>query len=257
MKTKLSAAARDRVRRRVRGLASGLKPRGEGWTRLLSEGLMGLSVEGGKLTFEMREVVRGLSRGELRLLAGVPGRLARASASMVLIGVGKCISAAQTAAGVEPLGRALSEFEARVLRQVFGASLDLERPRIKEGPAGLASLVTDRPFVHGDVLYLHRNRLSSRLLVHEAVHWWQNQNGGPDYMLLSLLSQAWGAGYEWWPDVPGRPWSELEVEQQASFIEHAHAAGASRGGAWWVNGTDLQDYLQDALRELRAGRGAP
>ncbi|NJO56034.1 MAG: hypothetical protein HC834_06345, partial [Rhodospirillales bacterium] len=46
------------------------------------------------------------------------------------------------------------------------------------------------------VTYLKDARLEPGLLVHEAVHWWQSQHGGPDYMLGSLVDQALGDAYD-------------------------------------------------------------
>ena len=69
-------------------------------------------------------------------------------------------------------------------------------------------------------------------------------------------------------DVPATPWAGLQPEQQAAFLEAATTNGAFNPGRCFerfdVSGcmtggtpTALDTYLQTALREIRAGRGAP
>lgn len=192
----------------------------------------------------------------LRALTGFPRSVAGLCGAALLMGVGKLIAAAQTVSGLERPGRTLTSTERDLLRGVFGDALALEPLRIKTGPCGVGSL-TDRPFVHGHVLYLKGWRLSPALLVHEAVHWWQNQNGGADYMLDSLWSQVVGLGYDWRRSVPATPWRDLETEQQARLIEDAFRAGYFDTGRFYYGGLNLSPYLDEAVASLRSGRGAP
>lgn len=110
--------------------------------------------------------------------------------------------------------------------------------------------------------------VNGELLVHEVAHVWQYQNGGTDYMSEALYSQAYGKGYNWAMSVPDTLWKELEPEQQAEFLESAYRYGAfdpdsPRYGRFSsrVEGSnrpiDLTPYLQTALQEVHAGRGAP
>lgn len=190
------------------------------------------------------------------VLLVVPRALVSVLGALAFHGVGKLLSAAQTAVGLESEGRPLSQRERALLRLVFHDALDLDRLRIKSGPCGLAGL-THRPFVHGEVLYLKTWALEPGLLVHEAVHWWQHQHGGPGYMLDSLWSQAFGRGYAWEASVPGREWADLEVEEQAAFIEAAFRHGFFSTGRLVIEEVDLTLAARAAVTELRSGRGAP
>lgn len=188
-----------------------------------------------------------------RLLPKVVGSFA---SGVTFLGVGKLIAAFQTAVGVEPKGRPLSDIERHLLRMVFHEALDVEPLCIKNGRCGVASL-TDRPFVHGHVLYLHRWPLEPAILVHEAVHWWQYQHGGADYMADSICSQMWGKGYDWQQSFGVAAWPELETEQQAQLVEDAFRSGFFETGCFEVECEDRAACLEKLLDTLRAGSGAP
>ncbi|MEO1231740.1 MAG: hypothetical protein AAFZ18_22810 [Myxococcota bacterium] len=252
--TMLSSPARERLEARLR--RAGRPPRrpsGAVSARIIEagHGTLRACVKTACLAWGLGED-RGASWG---LLLGLPRAALSLSAAALFLGVGKVLSAFQTGFGLEAPGRALNPNERATLQRVFGDALDLEPLRVKEGPAGVASL-TSRPFVHGHCLYLKSWTLTPPILVHEAVHFWQYQHGGADYMLESLLSQAFGRGYDWQNDV-GAPWSELETEQQASVIEDAFRAGYFATGSFVVDGADLSGVLEGYVAELRAGRGAP
>jgi hypothetical protein len=175
----------------------------------------------------------------------------------IMIG-GKHVSAIQTLVGLEKAGRKLTDAEIAVLKKVYGDTIDYDQVRIKEGFAGVWSL-NDRPFAHGNTIYMKDNTITDALLVHEMAHVWQHQNGGTDFMSEALMSQWWGNGYDWEKSVPGTKWAELEPEQQAKFLEAAFESGFFDGpGRTFVhNGVDYTDYLKDALKQVRAGQGAP
>lgn len=179
-------------------------------------------------------------------------------ADALLLGLGKGVSAIQTLIGLEPVGRKLTEEEIAILRQVYGDSIDYDQVRIKEGKAGLFS-TNDRPFVLGNTVYMKGREIDAHLLVHEMAHVWQFQNGGSDYMSEALISQKWGHGYRWEDSVPGTAWADLEPEQQAELLADAYESGYfdGPGGRFIHNGVDLTEYLERALAEVRAGRGAP
>lgn len=176
----------------------------------------------------------------------------------LLLGLGKGVSAIQTLVGLEPVGRKLTDEEIRVLRQVYGDSIDYDQVRIKEGFSGIWS-ANDRAFVHGNTVYMKDNVIDEHLLVHEMAHVWQFQNGGSDYMSEALTSQWWGNGYDWEKSVPGTPFEELEPEQQAELLADAYASGFFDGtGKRFIRGgVDYTDYLLDALEKVQSGQGAP
>jgi len=180
---------------------------------------------------------------------------------VVLMVGGRLVSAVQTLLGVEPVGRKLTAAEITELRKVYGDSIGYGRVRIKEGNAGLLSL-GGRPFTHGDIVLVPSRwlPLSTDLLVHELGHVWQHQNGGTDYMSEALWAQSFGDGYDFEKGLrEGRDWSELNPEQQAEFIQVAHASGFFNGasGTFVYNGVDYTAKLQAAVQQVRNGQGAP
>ncbi|MBX2813089.1 MAG: hypothetical protein KTR25_14840 [Myxococcales bacterium] len=189
----------------------------------------------------------------MQLLPKIAGSLA---SGVLFLGVGKLVAALQTALGVESKGRPLTDIERHLLRSVFHGALDVAPLCIKHGPCGLASL-SDRPFVHGHVLYLHGWPLEPAILVHEAVHWWQYQHGGTDYMVDSICSQYWGKGYDWQQSYDCIDWPGLETEQQAQLVEDAFRAGFFETGYFEVQCEDKTACLESHLDALRSGKGAP
>ncbi|MEW6730043.1 MAG: LysM peptidoglycan-binding domain-containing protein [Acidobacteriota bacterium] len=180
--------------------------------------------------------------------------------SILMVG-GRAISGIQTIFRLEPPGRKLTGPEIAALRQVYGDSIDYSKVVIKEGNAGLFSL-TGRAFTHGNTIYIPKKSLplTQQLLTHEMAHVWQNQNGGTDYMSEALWGQYLGDGYDFEKGIKeGKSWSQLNPEQQAELLEQAFANGFfnAPGNRFFYNGTDYTDYLNDALRQVRSGKGAP
>ncbi|MCU0693371.1 MAG: DUF4157 domain-containing protein [Polyangiaceae bacterium] len=170
----------------------------------------------------------------------------------------KTVSGLQTMAYLEPSGRRLHDEEMRLARRIFGSSVVLDAVRIKEGSAGAFS-VNNRPFTLGNAIYTKGRKADASLFIHEMVHVWQNQRGGPDYALKALAAQA-GDGYNWEKAVAeGKSWAKMNVEQQAQLIEDALDAGFFDGQVeeeashrFVQNGVDHSNPLRQALRELRA-----
>lgn len=163
--------------------------------------------------------------------------------------------------------RKLTEDEIAELRKVYGDSIDYDEVVVREGDIGLFNR-DDRPLVLGNTVLVPEGRLdedgqiSAHDLVHEAAHLWQFQHGGIDYIKESLQDQGQeGSGaYEYEDDVlAGKPWEELGPEQQAHLIEEAYEQGYfdSPNGTFEINGQDATAYLEEALRQLHAGQGAP
>jgi hypothetical protein len=195
----------------------------------------------------------------------------------ILLGGGKYLSAIQTIIWVESLGRRLNPNELDELYKVYRDSVDYKRVRVKVNKkrSGLFG-VSDDEFTLGNTIYMKDVSGADFLpsLVHEVAHVWQFQHGGSDYMSEALWSQFFGKGYDWCRSVPGTKWRDLEAEQQAEFLEdvyestffirdpmhpthgrflmhvHADCAGTRVG-------EDLTTYANEALEEVRAGRGVP
>ncbi|QSQ11533.1 hypothetical protein [Myxococcus landrumensis] len=210
--------------------------------------------------------VRGRVReGRFRLRRGL-WRLAQLPVDVVLMLLGRVVSATQVLSGVEPPGRGLTGFEVALLRPIFGTSLDYAAVRLKEGPLGVLG-ISGRAFVHGDTVFIPpRLRATDMgLLVHELTHVWQHQHGGTAYMSAAIAAQLTGDGYNWRNAVKkGLRWEELNPEQQAQLIEDAarcdlihpgrELSAHARSRGWSEAALPL---LEEALASLRAGRGAP
>jgi len=180
--------------------------------------------------------------------------------SLLMMG-GRALSAIQTLIGVEPPARKLTGSEIATLRSVYGDSIDYSQIRIKEGNSGLFS-TTQRAFTHGNTIYIPPNNLplTPDLLVHESAHVWQHQNGGTDYMSEALVAQHLGDGYDFEKGLDaGKPWSELNPEQQAEFLQQAYLAGyfSNPVAGFHYNGKDYTAQINAAIAQVRAGKGAP
>ncbi|MCB9554640.1 MAG: DUF4157 domain-containing protein [Deltaproteobacteria bacterium] len=178
----------------------------------------------------------------------------------LLMAGGSAISAIQTAIGLEAKGRELNSAEKDYLRKIFGVSVNLDSVRLKFGSAGVAS-TNNRPFVLGDTIYFKdadpKDPKYPALLAHEMTHVWQHQNGGTDYLSEALVSQWRGKAYNIEGSVPQTPWQQLEPEQQATLIEEAAKQGYFLRQPVRIGGKDVTSYVDRAVAQLRAGKGAP
>jgi len=239
----------------VRGLGTGLWDTIKGVGHNLFEGVSTIGGAFGKLVKgDFGGFFKDLGSGLLKTFVQTP-------VDATLLMGGKAISAIQTLVGLEPVGRKLTDDEITELKKVYGDTIDYSKVRIKEGDAGLFSL-TGRAFTHGDTIYVPKDDLplTKDLLVHEMGHVWQHQNGGTDYMSEALVGQYLGDGYKFEKGIQeGKSWSELNPEQQAELLQQAYLSGFfnSPGRRFVYNGTDYTDYLNEALRQVRAGQGAP
>jgi hypothetical protein len=177
---------------------------------------------------------------------------------IVLMVGGRAVSAVQTQIGVEDPSRPLNEEEIKLLREVYGDSIDYSKVRIKEGPELFTAGADAR--THGNVIHLKSNP-SKALLIHEMGHVWQHQHGGNDYMSEALWSQAFGDGYNITAPVMNQtPWDQLGREQQAELLEQLYRRGLLPTKPSTIepnnNPAITQDYANRILQEVKAGRGA-
>ncbi len=255
-------AVTTRVMDAYRSMTVGIYNAGVGVVNSAIEGVDTMLNGAGKvLTGDFKEGFKDMGMG---LLKGT----VQAAADAVLMVGGKAISAVQTALWLEQPGRRLTADEVAGLREIYGDTIDYDSVRIKEGFAGLFS-ITDNAFTHGNTIYIKPGDLPldpaglDDLVAHEMAHVWQHQNGGTDYLTEAIWAQEVGDGYDYEKALDeGKSWSELSPEQQAELIQDAvldagfdftDPTDKFRSPA---NGTDYTAQLQEALAEIRAGRGA-
>lgn len=132
---------------------------------------------------------------------------------------------------MKPLSwRRLTSSEREIASEMFGTSLDAGRVRILALP-GLR-----RAFVAGPALiawpsagaladFADAALATQATLVHELAHVWQAQHGV--FLPIAKLRAGDGAGAYAYDLADGPPFAALNIEQQASVVEHAFLA--SRG----------------------------
>lgn len=206
-------------------------------------------------------------------------RLVQIPFNWILVYGGHVVSFIQTNLKTEPTGRSLSDEEKEQLRKIFVGSLDLEAVRLKIGDIGVFG-ASGAPFTHCNTIYIPKTYLPDPLdeanyksalrdlLAHEAVHVWQYQRGGANYMSESLFHQCRGIingnNRGWAYDferafTEGKSWAEYNPEQQAELIEQSFYQGLfdnSEAPFVW-NNTNYTDQARAAIEQLRLGQGAP
>jgi hypothetical protein len=133
---------------------------------------------------------------------------------------------------MRPAGlRALTDAERRLAAEVFGQGLDADRIRLFALP------LWRRAFVVGAALIVWPARAAladfaaaplglQATFVHELAHVWQAQRGV--FLPIAKLRAGDGPGAYAYDLDTGEPFLALNIEQQASIVEHAFLA--QRGG---------------------------
>jgi hypothetical protein len=211
--------------------------------------------EGGKLMVAgIEEIAKGnFKDGAAALFIGLAKITVEAPISAFVGGVMEMLGSLQVALFLEPEGRSINGPERNLLTTIFGDQSWLSWIVVKEGWAGVFSLISDRPFTLENTIYLKNEAYSLALMAHETTHVWQWENHGGNYKLKSMWCQYFGGGgYDWQPSVSaGQPWGSLNVEQQANFVDAAVSGGYFAGmglGAFTAQ-------FAHAHGEILAGRG--
>ncbi len=154
--------------------------------------------------------------------------------------------------------RSVSQTERHVLTAVFGDSLDLDAIEIREDLHGLINL-SGRAFVIENTMHLPMptGAAPMQLIVHEATHVWQFQNGGHAYITDSIHAQTLGDGYQLEKGLlQGKTWPQLNCEQQATLVEQAWAQRCFEGRPFVIRGRDWTAAFESARAQWTAGQGA-
>jgi hypothetical protein len=227
----------------------------------------------GKWGEAAKRLGQGFAEGGIRLVGGAVDVIAR--------GIQGAVNAALTLSFAEAPSRGLSDSEIKMLKEVYGDSIDYSVVRVKQG--GSTDWTGMAPHVVGNTIYMPsqwggdnfnadgsftENGLET--LVHEMGHVWQNQNGGGDFVHRSLLAQliatiesgSRNGAYEWREGYSqGRPFEELNPEQQAHLIEDIGKGlkddGSVTAGDWSppLSPAELS-YVMKAWEMVKRGEGA-
>lgn len=214
----------------------------------------------------VKEGIRQAAGAVGNALVGAAGAVGRFCVNAVVLSVGKLTSAVQTTFGLESVGRDVNAGERAWLREVFREGLDVDALTLKFGFAGVASL-SDRPFALGNTIYLKDHAAPPgdasaeqinqyrALLVHEAVHAWQYQNGNVPIAESLWYDRVVGNAYDWRESVAaGKAFDQLNVEQQGQLLQDAVRAGYFETGQFLVAGHDHSQAVEAALLQLRRPR---
>ena len=126
------------------------------------------------------------------------------------------------------MSRTLTPGERALAKRVFGDAVRLDRVRIRRGPERFAVTVGSNLFLPARMArpdFSQAELPLQALFVHELVHVWQFQTR-PGWTLLSWASAVLSGGYgpklcAYRYDLPLGDFTRLNLEQQASVVEHA------------------------------------
>ena len=161
------------------------------------------------------------------------------------------------------MARPLTPGERRLAKSVFADAVRLDQVRVHGGGFGAfavtlgAHLFMPRHLASDDLS--SADLLSQALLVHELMHVWQFQTR-PVATLASWAAVAASGGYG--PGLPGYRYSlplaafaSLNLEQQASVVEHAFLLRAGRRSSRMPQGACAADFAASPFPVMREGAG--
>jgi hypothetical protein len=211
------------------------------------EDAVGVVTHGAKALWEAATGHPDRAKRELRRMFDSARRLASdvtlgvlGAAVMVAVVL---VSGVQRVFGAQNEPRRLTDQEIALLRDIFRDALDYDEIRVVENRLGIldggrwGKAARRAPYTIGYTIYVPGATLNADTLVHEAVHVWQFEHGGPRYILSAVRAQKWGQvgtvptcpshaptrGYDFDNALTdGRRWPEFNPEQQAAFIEYGH-----------------------------------
>lgn len=286
---------KKKVKKVAKATVSGIVDAVEGTVLPIVEDAADILTHGAKALWEGATGHPERAKRELQKMLDSARRLASAVTWGVLggalmIGV-VVISGIQRLFGAQNEPRHLdSKTEIPVLRDIFEDALEYDEIRVVEKNLGILdggkwpkAIARRAPYTIGPTIYVPGASLDTDTLVHEAVHVWQFEHGGPRYIPEAVRAQNWGKegtvptcpthsvtitkGYDFDNALrDGKRWPEFNPEQQAAFIEYGHCYDhnlfLTLAGNLYVppppatDGTDYMPDFIDAVNAVRAGNGA-
>lgn len=182
-------------------------------------------------------------------------------------------SAAASSLGLEQGSQPIPEDLIDYLKKVFGNALNYSDIRIKRGETLISKSNGGRALVLGNLILLVNNGIYSTgtssegylkpggVLLHELIHVWQYQNGGPSYMSDAIVWQIASSNAYNWRSRIRNGWANLNPEAQAAFIEAAFNANAFDPivsgllfGNFTSGGVNYSSETRSALEQIKTGR---
>ena len=163
------------------------------------------------------------------------------------------LSGIQVIFGFEDVGRPLSANEIEYLMPIFGESIDYRKVTIIDGNIGLFSNGGAAVTIGNKIRIPSTSRYSPLtdinfhpVVVHEMVHIWQYQNGGPRYISQALISQFFSDATGQWVDYPGPDPTTIEGVIRTAPRGYSFVSTLNEGGQWDGLNPEQQGTLIDA-----------
>lgn len=223
------------------GVSSGLEniftEMGLGWLGRVLNGalvLVGISIKAtvgiiaGALTGTIKIIGGIISLDKDIILDGLEDILAPIAGAIIMMAL-QTVALVQTILYLQK-DRPLNKEERALIRRVFHHSLATYCIRIVEGTAGIFGLISSRPFVMGNTIYMKNKKPMDEpeVFVHECIHVWQYQHLGVKYISNAAFAQAAGEAYNWlkfYIDDGITHWREFNKESQGEFFEDLYVEG--------------------------------
>jgi outer membrane lipoprotein SlyB len=223
-----------------------------------------------------RSLFGGILGGILGAVGGIAiGALTGGLVGAVVGGVAGLIAGAAIGEAASTRSRKLTAEEIVMAREIFQDSIDYTAITITRdsmlavgAPRTLGNTIhlkSDWGHFRGDTLELTEQ--GKETLIHEMTHVWQYQNGGLDYIPLSLIAQLRAsifgkdrnAAYDWRAaHDAGLPWEDWNPEQQAAAVEeYNRLLGLTRSGKATAEDYHKLTILLPYIESVRRREGAP